>query len=1168
MVTMRSIPRTHTRDVMLGGKRYRLLVEGDALREVGESRAWDSQLTPSQGVDPRPEFEIPLRSFHRGYGFAFAEEEGTYERANGWDASAPGKLATWKRITTGESVTSLGTRGYFIEFGGYMYMMKGQYSTKYQPTDGSAVWQAVETHHFGTNIVVCGKPAVYNNHLYVPLKSYTLGTLARWQRITTVATSVSETQVLTTTGSPTGGTFTVTFDDGITSTTTAAIAYNASAADVQAALRLIPGLSKVTVVRTGTTNLVWTVTMTGAPSAAGASSPPQFTVTPSLTGGTTPTITPTTSAAGTGDRWDQGPVGKEASKFLPFEERLARANGHLVSLNGDDPMTAGDWGADYEVGESTHPITKLLAFERFLIPIKTDGIWTFDQSAQSQPEPIGIEHVIDEQAGEGGAAAHAFLLIPHRTGWIRWRPGGPWAYIGPEQDGMFDGDFGVGWGRVAAVAPHGKTLYFTANDQFNELGVIGSVTPGADRGPYTPHMHFLLDSPVEDAEVVSYTSEPVAEHFPATVVDDDSIGTLTWNNPSRVGAEDGSYATAGEADAVTHYIKATNFNFDLPSSAAIEGIFALVKRKRTGGQTSQTFSYTGASQNFVVPAGVTTLTVDVKGAQGGEGGAGGEGARGGRAQATLTVTPGETLGIYVGGKGGDAATFAGGAGGFNGGRNGGSNTGSADRSGGGGGGMSEVRRSTTKLVVAGGGGGGSTSNAGGAGGGLSGASGTGLITHGVGGGGGGSQSSGGSGGNGASGEASGSAGSSSNGGIGAGGVGAGVGSGGGGGGGYFGGGGGGAGFTGGGGGGGSARVAAGAQDTVITSGHQAGNGEVTVTYETGSSIDDASVRLVKGGVIGGDDKAFATNWAFGDALFGYGGPTDKWGLPWLAGDINDETFGIAFAADVNGADVLANVDSITLQVYATLPGGSEPTPFLAVIVTDDSRQVATPHIYKLPRAGQTVSNDPFVGKDTELADFYTSRYYAPARNIQKVYRAFECWLDASPQVNTPGVQVWASVDDGEWFVLRGADGSSLLRTTGFHELFFPTTDAAVGSYVQLRYSIPRAGTGQQLMYATLRDMYVRGKYQPLRTDFARAVLRLEEGQRFDDGAVERRTVEQQVKDLVALSARDAPATVFRDPYGIEGHARVPLPQFKEFDYDVNGPMKMAAILEIQRSIYG
>jgi hypothetical protein len=135
---------------------------------------------------------------------------------------------------------------------------------------------------------------------------------------------------------------------------------------------------------------------------------------------------------------------------------------------------------------------------------------------------------------------------------------------------------------------------------------------------------------------------------------------------------------------------------------------------------SQTFNFTGAAQSFVVPGGCTTLQVEALGAQGGCG----EGGKGGRARGTLTVTPAETVQVYVGGAGG-CDTHAK-PGGFNGG--GATVTPSGDNwINGDGGGASDVRRGGLglehRVIVAGGGGGRGWGGTGGAGGGATGADG-------------------------------------------------------------------------------------------------------------------------------------------------------------------------------------------------------------------------------------------------------------------------------------------------------------------------------------------------------------------------------------------------------------------------------------------------------------
>lgn len=145
-------------------------------------------------------------------------------------------------------------------------------------------------------------------------------------------------------------------------------------------------------------------------------------------------------------------------------------------------------------------------------------------------------------------------------------------------------------------------------------------------------------------------------------------------------------------------------------------------------------SYTTAgSDTFVVPAGITSITIKTWGAGGGGGGGGnsqpgGDGGGGGYTTSTISVTPGETLTINVG-AGGSGGAFS----------NGGNDAGG----GGGGGGYTSIYRSSTPLVVtAGGGGGGGGRQAraggdGGAGGGTTGIDGSDGFTSNNGGGGGG-----------------------------------------------------------------------------------------------------------------------------------------------------------------------------------------------------------------------------------------------------------------------------------------------------------------------------------------------------------------------------------------------------------------------------------------------
>lgn len=149
------------------------------------------------------------------------------------------------------------------------------------------------------------------------------------------------------------------------------------------------------------------------------------------------------------------------------------------------------------------------------------------------------------------------------------------------------------------------------------------------------------------------------------------------------------------------------------------------------GSGNTTFYYTGNSQTFTVPSGVTSISVKIWGAGGGGSDYDYEnqGGSGGYASGSINVTPGQIIVVIVGGGGGQGfRNIIGGYRGFGG---GGYGT-RGDASGGGGGGLSgifnndngtsfELLTQSDAIIIAGGGGGGTGySGPGGAGGGLTG----------------------------------------------------------------------------------------------------------------------------------------------------------------------------------------------------------------------------------------------------------------------------------------------------------------------------------------------------------------------------------------------------------------------------------------------------------------
>ncbi len=300
--------------------------------------------------------------------------------------------------------------------------------------------------------------------------------------------------------------------------------------------------------------------------------------------------------------------------------------------------------------------------------------------------------------------------------------------------------------------------------------------------------------------------------------------------------------------------------------------------------TTATFSYADAVQTWTVPASVTSVEVDVRGAQGG----GTYGGLGSRVVAVLNVSPGETMEVYVGGQATGASAT-----GFDGGGSGGSGAY-------GGGDASDVRVGGTALadrvVVAGGGGGQGQSadtdqGTGGSGGSFSAAqAGTAGACSGSGGGG-GTSTAGGSAGNASYSFLDGSGGS-----LGLGGSGSNyyyAPNGGGGGGGLYGGGGGGScwndGSIGGAGGGGSDYAEAAATSVQDYPGYNAGNGSVTITYPPSSSSPPPSS---------------------GSQTFSYTGAPQLWTVP--AGVTSAQV-------DVRGAQGGGTYGGLGSRVVATVP---------------------------------------------------------------------------------------------------------------------------------------------------------------------------------------------------------------------------------------------------------
>lgn len=89
------------------------------------------------------------------------------------------------------------------------------------------------------------------------------------------------------------------------------------------------------------------------------------------------------------------------------------------------------------------------------------------------------------------------------------------------------------------------------------------------------------------------------------------------------------------------------------------------------------------------------------------------------------------------------------------------------------------------------------------------------------------------------------------------------------------------------------------------------------------AFEDATVSLIKAGIISGNNKAILSNWSLSTTTVVYGSSVDLWGLTLTSTDVNSPTFGADFNGQQSGAsNAGGDVYYIKLTVYYTVNLGS------------------------------------------------------------------------------------------------------------------------------------------------------------------------------------------------------------------------------------------------------
>lgn len=98
---------------------------------------------------------------------------------------------------------------------------------------------------------------------------------------------------------------------------------------------------------------------------------------------------------------------------------------------------------------------------------------------------------------------------------------------------------------------------------------------------------------------------------------------------------------------------------------------------------------------------------------------------------------------------------------------------------------------------------------------------------------------------------------------------------------------------------------------------------------SGRYAKDATVSLVKGGTVSGNNKAATgTFYPTTDTVASYGSSADLWGLTLTDTDINASTFGVVLSADIadDVTSTTASIDLITITITYTAGAGGLSIP--------------------------------------------------------------------------------------------------------------------------------------------------------------------------------------------------------------------------------------------------
>jgi len=126
------------------------------------------------------------------------------------------------------------------------------------------------------------------------------------------------------------------------------------------------------------------------------------------------------------------------------------------------------------------------------------------------------------------------------------------------------------WGKLTSDDGNTSYVYSTASDIKQDLYDMGNTTQTGTINSVTIHSKM---SEVADSTVTAGANSADAG------TDNPAIGSVAWPNPENITAVGSPYATANVGSGLsTHYLVATNYGFNIPTTATIKGIQVMINR--------------------------------------------------------------------------------------------------------------------------------------------------------------------------------------------------------------------------------------------------------------------------------------------------------------------------------------------------------------------------------------------------------------------------------------------------------------------------------------------------------------------------------------------------------------------------------------------------------------